>query len=77
MRRGKTSRDRLSRALCALVVVVASSSRSARAFYLPGVAPIDYERDDLVYVKVNKLSSAVTQMPYDYYSLPYLSLIHI
>ena len=71
MRRGKTSRDRLYRALCALVVVVASSSRSARAFYLPGVAPIDYERDDLVYVKVNKLSSAVTQMPYDYYSLPY------
>ena len=44
MRRGKTSRDRPRRALCALVVVVASSSRSARAFYLPGVAPIDYER---------------------------------
>ena len=72
MRRGETSRDRLSRALCALVVVVVvASTRPTRAFYLPGVAPIDYERDDLVYVKVNKLSSAVTQMPYDYYSLPY------
>ncbi|GBF92602.1 hypothetical protein Rsub_05216 [Raphidocelis subcapitata] len=43
----------------------------AQAFYLPGVAPEDFARNDLVFVKVNKLSSVKTQLPYEYYSLPY------
>mmetsp|Transcript_33876 Transcript_33876/g.46916 ORF Transcript_33876/g.46916 Transcript_33876/m.46916 type:complete len:644 (-) Transcript_33876:53-1984(-) len=43
----------------------------SQAFYLPGVAPQDYARDDIVNLKVNKLSSTKTQLPYDYYSLPY------
>jgi len=42
-----------------------------QGFYLPGVAPQDYARDDTVNLKVNKLSSTKTQLPYDYYSLPY------
>ena len=41
------------------------------AFYLPGVAPKQYLDGDKVEVKVNKLSSAVTQLPYNYYSLPF------
>ena len=44
---------------------------TCRAFYLPGVAPQDYARDDIVYMKVNKLSSTRTQLPFEYYSLPY------
>eukprot|EP00976_Prorocentrum_cordatum_P007685 153275-Prorocentrum_minimum.AAC.2 len=52
--------------LCALILGV-----HVQAFYLPGVAPQDYARDDTVNLKVNKLSSTRTQLPYDYYSLPY------
>uniref|UniRef100_A0A7S0WU25 Transmembrane 9 superfamily member n=1 Tax=Pyramimonas obovata TaxID=1411642 RepID=A0A7S0WU25_9CHLO len=56
----------LSAALCVLVL-----GAQVQAFYLPGVAPQDYARDDTVNLKVNKLSSTRTQLPYDYYSLPY------
>ncbi|XP_042508294.1 transmembrane 9 superfamily member 10-like [Macadamia integrifolia] len=40
-------------------------------FYLPGVAPEDFEKGDPLKVKVNKLTSTKTQLPYSYYSLPY------
>ncbi|KAL5071519.1 hypothetical protein RYX36_022406 [Vicia faba] len=40
-------------------------------FYLPGVAPQDFQKGDALQVKVNKLSSTKTQLPYTYYSLPY------
>nr|CAD1840221.1 unnamed protein product [Ananas comosus var. bracteatus] len=43
----------------------------ARCFYLPGVAPADFQQKDPLPVKVNKLSSIKTQLPYSYYSLPY------
>ncbi|XP_078165032.1 transmembrane 9 superfamily member 7-like [Carex rostrata] len=43
----------------------------ATAFYLPGVAPRDFQKDDDLLVKVNKLSSTKTQLPYDYYFLDY------
>jgi len=38
---------------------------------LPGVAPHDYIPNENVLLKVNKLSSTHTQLPYDYYSLKY------
>ncbi|XP_057968095.1 transmembrane 9 superfamily member 7-like [Malania oleifera] len=44
---------------------------SADSFYLPGVAPRDFQRGGLLRVKVNKLSSTKTQLPYDYYFLNY------
>ncbi|XP_020585765.1 transmembrane 9 superfamily member 7-like [Phalaenopsis equestris] len=44
---------------------------SARSFYLPGVAPRDFQRGDELQVKVNKLSSTKTQLPYEYYYLEY------
>ncbi|XP_057959932.1 transmembrane 9 superfamily member 9-like [Malania oleifera] len=40
-------------------------------FYLPGVAPEDFQKGDHLMVKVNKLTSTKTQLPYTYYSLPY------
>ncbi|OIV96455.1 hypothetical protein TanjilG_07847 [Lupinus angustifolius] len=43
----------------------------AHSFYLPGVAPQDFQKGDLLQVKVNKLTSIKTQLPYTYYSLPY------
>ena len=44
---------------------------AANAFYLPGVAPRQYADGERVEVKVHKLSSPKTQLPYDYYSLPF------
>jgi len=44
---------------------------SATAFYLPGVAPREYMDGEKVEVKVNKLTSTVTQLPYDYYKLAF------
>jgi len=41
------------------------------AFYLPGVAPREYRTGAPVDMKVNTLTSVKTQLPYDYYSLPY------
>ncbi|KAJ1413108.1 Nonaspanin [Sesbania bispinosa] len=43
----------------------------AHCFYLPGVAPQDFIKGDTLQVKVNKLTSTKTQLPYSYYSLPY------
>ncbi|XP_022134964.1 transmembrane 9 superfamily member 8-like [Momordica charantia] len=43
----------------------------ASCFYLPGVAPQDFHKGDPLRVKVNKLTSIKTQLPYSYYSLPY------
>ncbi|ETO25316.1 hypothetical protein RFI_11824 [Reticulomyxa filosa] len=40
-------------------------------FYLPGVAPHEYQVGEAIKLKVNKLDSVFTQMPYDYYSLPF------
>ncbi|XP_039119679.1 transmembrane 9 superfamily member 8-like [Dioscorea cayenensis subsp. rotundata] len=40
-------------------------------FYLPGVAPADFQKKDPLQVKVNKLTSTKTQLPYSYYSLPF------
>lgn len=43
----------------------------ANCFYLPGVAPHDFNKGDELQVKVNKLTSIKTQLPYEYYSLHY------
>jgi transmembrane 9 superfamily protein 2/4 len=43
----------------------------AHSFYLPGVAPEDFQKGDRLMVKVNKLTSIKTQLPYTYYTLPY------
>eukprot|EP00316_Scyphosphaera_apsteinii_P020015 CAMPEP_0119308604 /NCGR_PEP_ID=MMETSP1333-20130426/11553_1 /TAXON_ID=418940 /ORGANISM="Scyphosphaera apsteinii, Strain RCC1455" /LENGTH=629 /DNA_ID=CAMNT_0007312415 /DNA_START=21 /DNA_END=1910 /DNA_ORIENTATION=- len=54
----------------ALIAAVTLCARIISAFYLPGVSPHEYLDGDKVEVKVNKLSSTVTQLPYDYYALP-------
>eukprot|EP00301_Raphidiophrys_heterophryoidea_P019786 c4639_g1_i1.p1 GENE.c4639_g1_i1~~c4639_g1_i1.p1 ORF type:complete len:647 (-),score=159.94 c4639_g1_i1:84-1973(-) len=46
-------------------------SQSAFAFYLPGVNPQEFDDNELVPLKVNTLASTRTQLPYDYYELPF------
>mmetsp|Transcript_2548 Transcript_2548/g.3968 ORF Transcript_2548/g.3968 Transcript_2548/m.3968 type:complete len:638 (+) Transcript_2548:111-2024(+) len=41
------------------------------AYYLPGVAPHSFKEGENVDLKVNKLSSVHTLLPYDYYSLKF------
>jgi transmembrane 9 superfamily protein 2/4 len=43
----------------------------ASGFYLPGVAPHEYQEGEKVEIRVHKLSSPKTHLPYDYYSLPF------
>lgn len=51
--------------------LLATTTSISHAFYLPGVAPIEYEEHSTVDLKVNKLTSVKTQLPYGYYTLPY------
>ena len=46
-------------------------SRAATAFYLPGVHPETFEKGAEVPLKVNALTSTKTQIPRDYYRLPF------
>ncbi|XP_023696935.1 transmembrane 9 superfamily member 4 [Paramormyrops kingsleyae] len=43
----------------------------ARTFYVPGVAPMNFHENDVVEIKAVKLTSSRTQLPYEYYSLPF------
>ncbi|EPS68838.1 hypothetical protein M569_05931, partial [Genlisea aurea] len=56
----------MCRIICVLLL-----SHTALSFYLPGVAPEDFEKGNELNVKVNKLTSVKTQLPYSYYSLPF------
>lgn len=43
----------------------------SQAYYLPGVSPRTYDEGERVKVRVNKLSSFKTLLPFEYYSLPF------
>ncbi|KAI9091836.1 hypothetical protein DFS34DRAFT_634244 [Phlyctochytrium arcticum] len=49
-------------------ILLATLTSSISAFYLPGVAPEDYKKNDTVPLFVNALSSSDTVLPYDYYT---------
>ena len=36
------------------LLALALLAHAAAAFYLPGVAPADFERDDLIYIKARR-----------------------
>lgn len=55
--------------LCISILLVVCTL--VNGFYLPGVAPKEYVDGETVPLKVNKLVSAKTQLPYPYYSLPF------
>lgn len=54
-----------------LLTLCAAALSVVNGFYLPGVAPHNYKSGETVDLKVNKLSSTHTQLPFDYYSLKY------
>merc|ERR1712137_1259555 len=57
--------------LVSLLLIALALCSLSQAFYLPGVAPKEYQDGEEVPLKVNKLVSAKTQLPYPYYSLPF------
>mmetsp|Transcript_92510 Transcript_92510/g.193407 ORF Transcript_92510/g.193407 Transcript_92510/m.193407 type:complete len:640 (+) Transcript_92510:47-1966(+) len=61
----------VARAWILLLLSVLGNVEVARAFWLPGVAPTQYLEGEKVELKVNKLTSIKTQLPYRYYVLPY------
>ncbi len=44
---------------------------SVEGFYIPGVAPTEYAREDKLELKAVKMTSVRTQLPYEYYTLPF------
>lgn len=53
--------------LCAFLALLSLSA----SFYLPGIAPTEYEEGVALKVLANKLVSAKNVVPFDYYSLPF------
>mmetsp|Transcript_33100 Transcript_33100/g.72579 ORF Transcript_33100/g.72579 Transcript_33100/m.72579 type:complete len:668 (-) Transcript_33100:246-2249(-) len=60
-------------ALTALVALIAApgGTGTASAFYMPGVKPLTFQDGDEVPMKVNAMTSIHTQLPKDYYRLPF------
>lgn len=50
---------------------LASLLPPSTAFYLPGMAPINYPTGTKLQVLANKLTSPINSLPFDYYSLPF------
>ncbi|KAL7581193.1 hypothetical protein ACA910_005979 [Epithemia clementina (nom. ined.)] len=54
-----------------LSVLLAAETSFVSAFYVPGVAPLTFKSGEEVPLKVNALTSTRTQIPRDYYRLPF------
>ncbi|XP_032832467.1 transmembrane 9 superfamily member 4 isoform X1 [Petromyzon marinus] len=57
--------------MCLWQLVIALLINGASTFYVPGVAPMDYAKNQYVEIKAVKMTSSHTQLPYEYYSLPF------
>lgn len=40
-------------------------------FYVPGIAPVEFKKNQAIEVKAVKMTSIHTQLPYEYYTLPF------
>lgn len=54
-----------------LLAALAIANHCANAYYVPGVKPEEYKEGDKVKLKVNAMTSVHTQIPKDYYRLPF------
>lgn len=54
-----------------LLLVAVALVAHASAFYVPGVAPVEFQRGQKIDVKAVKMTSTHTQLPYEYYSLQF------
>jgi len=57
--------------LHSLLLILLCLAVFSSAYVLPGMTPTDYDSYESVDLKVNKLTSVHTQLPYDYYSLKF------
>lgn len=53
------------------VLVIISLLLEINGFYVPGVAPVEFKKGQKIDVKAVKMTSIHTQLPYEYYSLPF------
>ena len=58
-------------AVILIVMVLTVPDFRASGFYVPGVAPTDFKEGEEVGLKAIKMTSSHTQLPYEYYSLPF------
>ena len=66
--------SKLVSALATFLLVSSVSNNNndaANGFYLPGVAPADFEINELMDLKSVKMTSVKTQLPYEFYTLPF------
>lgn len=62
----------MSKMGCMLVcIMLALVNRQALGYYLPGTYPQEFPKGETLMVEVNSLVSSETEMPYDYYSMPF------
>lgn len=54
-----------------VLLLLLSAVYGLNAFYVPGVAPVEYKRGQRIEVKAVKMTSTHTQLPYEYYSLQF------
>lgn len=54
-----------------LILWILALFRGSNGWYLPGSAPKEYDPNAPVALKVDKLTSSKTQLPYSFYHLPY------
>lgn len=52
-------------------IILATWLELSQQFYVPGMAPTDFKKGDPIEVKAVKMTSIHTQLPYEYYSLPF------
>eukprot|EP00057_Strongylocentrotus_purpuratus_P017966 XP_011672440.1 PREDICTED: transmembrane 9 superfamily member 4 [Strongylocentrotus purpuratus] len=55
--------------MLSVAVLLLVASRLTDAFYVPGVAPVEFTEGQAVAIKGVKLTSTKTQLPYEYYSV--------
>ena len=53
------------------IFAILSLLLEADGFYVPGVAPVEFKKGQKIEVKAVKMTSTHTQLPYEYYSLPF------
>ncbi|XP_076840236.1 transmembrane 9 superfamily member 4 [Brachyhypopomus gauderio] len=63
--------SKMAAAMETWVLLLLSILPLVQPFYVPGVAPMDFHQNDPVEIKAVKLTSSRTQLPYEYYSLPF------
>ncbi|XP_065890700.1 transmembrane 9 superfamily member 4-like [Dysidea avara] len=54
-----------------MLTSVIMQAQLSNSFYIPGVAPTEYKAKEKLDIRAVKMTSVKTQLPYDYYALPF------